>query len=89
MAKIANMTAEIFIKIMMVLSIMHSVNTDAMPSDLLQRFPYWSPYLWRTTATKLDYLLKGPIDVWPDRIMQNFSQLEVRVTWYNPYFILS
>ena len=46
--------------------------------NITQRYPYWSPYLTSSNITVLDYLyLHAPIDVWPDRLFENFTQLKV------------
>ena len=44
---------------------------------VVQRYPYWSPYLPSTDSTELNYKLQAPIDVWPSNLFENFTKLKV------------
>ena len=60
---------------MMIFAMLH----PGFSLTVVQRYPYWLPYLPSTDSTKLYHKLQAPIDVWPARLFENYTQL--RVMW--------
>ena len=46
-------------------------------SPIVERHPYWSHYLRDVNVIQLRYTYKDPIEVWPDRVLENLTRLEV------------
>ena len=50
---------------------------SAMGLDTIERNPFPPRYFDNPDALSIAYVLKEPIEVWPDRVLQNLVQLEV------------
>ena len=51
---------------------------SAIGLDTIERNPFPPRYLDNPDALSITYVLKEPIEVWPDRALQNLAQLEVK-----------
>ena len=51
---------------------------SSMGFDTIERNPFPPLYFDNPDARSITYILKEPIEVWPNRALQNLAQLEVK-----------
>ena len=51
---------------------------SAMGLDTIERNPFPPRYFDNPDALSITYVLKEPIEVWPNRVLENLAKLEVK-----------